>query len=103
MNRLQEFSPKDEAENYATLSNTGDLEWIRNFRVRTSCPVNIGNFPYDIQTCPLTFASFDNSNTYLRLRTQRWNRINDVDPDQRYVKPNKTEKFKEYGLIYNAA
>ena len=94
VNRLQEFSPKDEAPNFATLKNTGELGWHRNFRVRTSCPVNIGNFPYDIQICPLKIASFDNSNDYLRLRTQRWNRLNDVDPNQRFVRPNNTEKFQ---------
>lgn len=95
---MQEFSPKDESYNLATATNQGEISWQRNFRVRTSCPVSIGNFPYDVQKCPLMFASLDNSNTFLRLRTQRWNRINGVDEDQRYVKPKNTEKFEGQGF-----
>ena len=93
----------------ATLKSNGDLEWVRNFRlslnfcfrfvnfknrVKTSCSVNIRNFPYDSQTCPLTFASMDNSNEFLQLRTIRWNHINNVTIGQRNVEPNSTINFE---------
>ena len=50
--------------------------------------MDIANFPYDTQSCPITISSQDNSNEFLTLVTRKWNRLNNIDEDKMKVEPN---------------
>ena len=66
----------------------------RNVRVKTSCEMNIVNFPYDSQACPITISSQDNSNEFLKLSTRKWNRLNNVNENETNVIPNDIDTVK---------
>ena len=70
------------------------MKWARNVRVKTSCEMNIVNFPYDSQACPITISSQDNSNEYLKLSTRKWNRLNKVNENETSVIPNDIDTVK---------
>ena len=76
--------------NGSTAQSKGLVKWARNIRVKTNCDMDIANFPYDTQSCPITISSQDNSNEFLTLVTRKWNRLNNIDEDQMKVKPNGT-------------
>lgn len=50
------------------LYNTGECMWSRPGIFMFSCPLDLHNFPFDIQTCNMTFASWIFSNKYLLLK-----------------------------------
>ena len=70
------------------------VKWARNIRVKTSCEMDIVNFPYDVQSCPITISSQDNSNEFLKLSTRKWNRINNVDENEIDVRPSDIDTVK---------
>ena len=70
------------------------VKWARNVRVKTSCEMNIVNFPYDTQACPITISSQDNSNEYLKLSTRKWNRLNNVNENETNVIPTDIDTVK---------
>ena len=72
----------------------GLVKWARNIRVKTSCDMDIVNFPYDVQSCPITISSQDNSNEFLKLSTRKWNRINNVKEDEIDVRPSDIDTVK---------
>ena len=72
----------------------GLVKWARNVRVKTSCEMNIVNFPYDSQACPITISSQDNSNEYLKLSTRKWNKLNNVNENETSVIPNDIDTVK---------
>ena len=72
----------------------GVVKWHRNLRVKTSCEMEIKNFPYDIQSCPITLSSQDNSNEFLLLSTRKWNRVNNVNEDSNKVEPKDITTIK---------
>ena len=80
----------------------GLVKWARNIRVKTSCEMDIVNFPYDSQTCPITISSQDNSNEFLKLSTRKWNRLNGVNENQTDVSPSAINTIKvSYNLYKN--
>ena len=56
--------------------------------------MNIVNFPYDSQACPITISSQDNSNEFLKLSTRKWNRLNNVNENETNVIPNDIDTVK---------
>lgn len=79
--------------------NEGLVKWARNIRVKTSCEMDIVNFPYDSQSCPITISSQDNSNEFLKLSTRKWNRLNNVDENQVDVRPTDIDTVKVSKII----
>ena len=79
--------------------NEGLVKWARNIRVKTSCEMDIVNFPYDSQSCPITISSQDNSNEFLKLSTRKWNRLNNVDENQVDVRPTDIDTVKVSKVI----
>ena len=94
INRLNEFSAVDEVLNQAEINYEGMVKWARNIRVRTDCEMNIVDFPYDSQSCPITISSQDNSNEFLKMSTRKWNRLNDVDENEISVSPTDIDTIK---------
>ena len=72
----------------------GLVKWERNIRVKTSCDMDIVDFPYDSQSCPIVVSSQDNSNEYLILSTRKWNRINNVQENVKDVTPTDINTIK---------
>ena len=72
----------------------GMVKWERNIRVKTHCDMDIVDFPYDSQSCPIVVSSQDNSNEYLKLSSDKWNRLNQVPEKQKIVTPNDTNTIK---------
>ena len=70
------------------------VKWERNIRVKTHCDMDIVDFPYDSQSCPIVVSSQDNSNEYLKLSSDKWNRLNQVPEKQKIVSPNDTNTIK---------
>ena len=50
------------------LYNTGECMWSRPGIFMFSCPLDLHNFPFDIQSCSMTFASWIFSTRYLLLK-----------------------------------
>ena len=74
--------------------NKGLVKWARNIRVKTSCDMDIVDFPYDSQSCPIIVSSQDNSNEFLKLSTRKWNRINKVQENDKDVTPTDINTIK---------
>ena len=49
------------------LYNTGECMWSRPGIFMFSCPLDLHDFPFDVQKCSMTFASWIFNNNYLRL------------------------------------
>ena len=56
--------------------------------------MDIVNFPYDSQSCPITISSQDNSNEFLKLSTRKWNRLNGVNENETDVSPSAINTIK---------
>lgn len=50
------------------LYSNGECMWSRPGIFMFSCPLDLHNFPFDIQSCSMTFASWIFSNQYLNLK-----------------------------------
>ena len=100
INRLNEFSAVDEVLNQAEINYEGVVKWARNIRVKTDCEMNIVDFPYDSQSCPITISSQDNSNEFLKMSTRKWNRLNDVDENDISVSPTDINTIKVSNIQY---
>lgn len=49
---------KEHREAMAVVSNDGSVLWIPPSIFRSSCPIDITHFPFDVQTCHLKFGSW---------------------------------------------
>jgi Neurotransmitter-gated ion-channel ligand binding domain len=45
--------------------NTGDVVWLRVGQFSSSCNINVEWFPFDQQTCDMTFVSWDDGSQVL--------------------------------------
>jgi hypothetical protein len=64
------------------LYHTGRIEWIRAIIYSFACPLELQNFPFDTQTCSMTFGSWKLDTRYLN------------------IKPfNSSNKFEEFSIV----
>ena len=57
LNRIRDFSPGDEKKRQLKIDSSGNVRYVRSFRMRSSMSPSIGNYPYDVQVATLTLAS----------------------------------------------
>ena len=53
----------------AAISSTGDISWPMPVITKTTCRVNIADYPFDVQRCPLRFGSWSYKGYELNLTT----------------------------------
>ncbi|XP_067679501.1 neuronal acetylcholine receptor subunit alpha-3-like [Haliotis asinina] len=51
----------------ASVAYTGDVSLYSHYRVRSRCPINISNFPYDSHLCHITLLDTSYSSQFIRL------------------------------------
>ncbi|XP_046585319.1 acetylcholine receptor subunit beta-type unc-29-like [Haliotis rubra] len=51
----------------ASIAATGDVSLYSHYRVRSRCPINISNFPYDSHLCHITLLDTSYSSQLIRL------------------------------------
>ena len=56
--------------------------------------MDIVDFPYDSQSCPIIVSSQDNSNEFLKLSTRKWNRLNNVQENEIDVTQTEIDTIK---------
>ena len=60
---------KVSGEGILKIFNTGHIYWIIPVIYDYSCPLNLKKFPFDTQTCKMTFGSWKLSKNYLNIST----------------------------------
>ena len=69
LNRIRDCSPGDEKKRQLKIDSSGNVRYVRSFRMRSSMSPSIENYPYDVQVATLTLASGDYSTHKLNLTT----------------------------------
>ena len=72
LNRIRDFAPGDEKERQLKIDSSGNVRFVRSFRIRSSMSPSIGSYPYDVQVASLILASGDYSTEKLNLTTDYW-------------------------------
>lgn len=49
---------EEQRKAFAVVSNDGSVLWIPMSIFRSTCPIDIAHFPFDIQTCDMKFGSW---------------------------------------------
>jgi len=69
--------------NYVMVNNDGECQWYPRYELSiTQCPVDVTWFPFDHQTCNLTFESWLLHNSSLNLHI-----VNDPVNLKRFLEP----------------
>ncbi|KAI0235106.1 Neuronal acetylcholine receptor subunit alpha-10 [Lamellibrachia satsuma] len=60
-NSVDEDRPSTEllSDTAAVVSSTGDIKWSIPVVIKSACRVNVADYPFDIQRCPLKFGSWN--------------------------------------------
>ena len=51
----------------AIIFSTGDIAWPMPVTIKSTCRVNIADYPFDVQRCPLKFGSWTYKGSELNL------------------------------------
>ena len=54
LNRIRDFSPGDEKKRQLKIDSSGNVRYVRSFRMRSSMSPSIENYLFDVQVAPLT-------------------------------------------------
>ncbi|CAH1252053.1 neuronal acetylcholine receptor subunit alpha-10-like isoform X2 [Branchiostoma lanceolatum] len=66
-NRIHEEGWSDTPDTNVRVSSTGDVIWGYPATILSSCVMDISNFPYDVQRCPMKFGSWTYNGNDLNL------------------------------------
>ena len=76
----------DEATNRMTVTYEGLVRWKIRKTMRTSCPINVTDFPFDTQVCDIDLASWSYTSTILNISLDEPNSA--LKSRERFVKNN---------------
>ena len=76
------------------LNSDGYLTWVRPIIYSFSCPLSLKDFPYDKQSCSMTFGSWRLSKQFLDIYP-----FNSTNPNYRPIQVSKDFSHNEWNII----